>query len=208
MTTSKALLSTLAITVAGTVASGCTLFKRDNAQSAANEAAESVRDQADKAANTAEETAENNAAAVREAGENTADAMGGAVTNNSDTMANTAAGVTNGNVVNGNAVNGNVADTAANRAETGAEARAEGMERAGEQRSGTLRDQAEVLAEAIEKCPVIGLRDSKKYFVASRESGDYLLNASRAGTYSCFVSEAEAKQAGFLATADTGRKAQ
>lgn len=197
MTTSKALVSTIALTVGGTMASGCTLFKRDNAQSAANTTAEAVRDDAQKAADAAEETAENRAEAVREAGENASDTISNGVTNNADTMANTAAGVTNGTGVD-----------AATRAENTAEQRADGIERAGEQRSGTLRDHAEVLAEAIEKCPVIGLRDSKKYFVATRESGDYLLNASKGGTYSCFTSENEAKQAGFLATAATGRKAQ
>jgi len=187
MITSKALLSTLALTVAGTVASGCTLFKRNDAQSSANEAADAVRENADAQADAARDAATREADAVRNAGENTA----GAIENGAGGAVGAAA---------------NAADAAADKVENASEQQADAIERAGAQVAGTTRDQAELLAEAIEKCPVIGLKDSKTYLTAT--SGEYLTSASKSGTYSCFTSENEAKQAGFLASAGTGTRAQ
>lgn len=98
------------------------------------------------------------------------------------------------------------ADKQAEAVREAAETRADTIEARAATSAETTRNAAEALADAIEKCPVVGVNGSKKYYTTT--SSSVPMANMRPGMFSCFSNEDEAKSAGFLASAETGTRAE
>ncbi|MCA2958785.1 MAG: hypothetical protein IOD12_00940 [Silvanigrellales bacterium] len=98
------------------------------------------------------------------------------------------------------------ADKQAEAVREAAETRADTIEAQAATSAESTRNAAEALADAIEKCPVMGVNGSKKYYTTT--SSNVPMANMRPGMFSCFSSEDDAKSAGFLASAETGTRAE